>query len=118
MSIVRRKAEREGIVIEHKFDGPGVIKGSKVIGSDAELLNKGRIFSEFYLEKDCGFGYHVHDTDGEVYLMLEGEAEYSDNGEMTILYPGDVAIVYPGEGHSITNLKEEPVRFVALVLYE
>ena len=118
MSVVRRKDEREAIRMENKFGGPGVIKGFKAVNSDGELMNKGRIFSEFFLEKDCGFGYHVHDTDGEIYLMLEGEAEYSDNGEMTTIYPGDVAIVYPGEGHSITNLREEPVRFIAVVLYD
>ncbi|MBR3052787.1 MAG: cupin domain-containing protein [Firmicutes bacterium] len=118
MSILRRKEEREAFTMERKFGGPGTIKGLRVINSDPELMDKGRIFSEFVLEKDCGFGYHVHDTDFEVYLMLEGEAEYSDNGSLTTLLPGDVAIVYPGEGHSITNLKDEPVRFVAAVLYQ
>jgi len=118
MSIVRRREEREAVFMERKFDGPGAIKGLKAINSDPELMGKGRIFSEFLLEKDCGFGYHVHDADFEVYIMLEGEAEYCDNGEMTVLCPGDVAIVYPGEGHSITNVKDEPVRFIAIVLYE
>lgn len=30
----------------------------------------------------------------------------------------DVTFTGPGEGHSMTNRKNEPVKFVALIIYE
>ena len=90
----------------------------KVTESDSELLNKGKMFNLNILEKDCGVGYHVHHGDGEIYVILSGEAEYNDNGTITTVHAGDVTITYPGEGHSITNKSDEPFRFLALILYE
>lgn len=118
MSIVRRKEDRIREVKPHAQNGPGNMIGFKVTESDEELWNKGRLFNEVVLEKDCGVGYHVHQGDGEIYVILSGEAEYNDNGTVTTLHPGDITITGSGEGHSIVNHNEEPVYFMALILYE
>ena len=118
MSVIRRKDERVYVEAEHRFDGPGIMRATKVIESDDELNGKGRMFNEVLLEKDCGIGFHVHEGDGEIFLILSGEAQYEDTDHsITTLYPGDVTITYSGEGHSITNVKDEPCRLAALILY-
>lgn len=119
MSIIRRNEERERLVLEKRFGGPGVVDVTKIINSDEELNGKGRLFNENVFEKDCGMGFHIHNGDGEIYLVLSGEAEYEDNDHsITTLKAGDITITYSGEGHGITNVKEEPCRVLALVLYE
>ena len=118
MSLIRRSEERTHIITPKSQGGPGRTIGHKIIESDADLWGKGRLFNQTILEKDCGVGYHVHEDDGEIYLVLSGEAEYNDNGTITTLYPGDVTFTNPGEGHAITNHKDEPVVFIALILYE
>ena len=118
MSFVRRKEERTKTVKEGAQGGSGKLISLKILDTDGELMGKGRLFNVGTLEKGDEVGWHIHKGDGECYLMLSGEAQYSDNGKMTTIYPGDVTMVYPGEGHSIKNLKDEPVVFIALILYE
>lgn len=118
MSIVRRSEDRIHKVIENAQGGPGNMIADLIINNDAELYGKGRLFNEIILEKDCGVGYHVHNGDGEIYVILSGEAEYNDNGAITTVKAGDVTITYPGEGHGITNRNDEPLYFIALILYE
>lgn len=47
-----------------------------------------------------------------------GECEYNDNGAVTTVRAGDVTFTGDGEGHSITNLRDEPAKFLALILYK
>ena len=67
---------------------------------------------------DLGIGYHVHAGDGELYYVLSGRGEYSDNGAVTTVEPGDVTFCPPGQGHSILCLGDEPLELITLVLYE
>ena len=119
MSIIRKNEERQKVVLERRFDGPGHVDVTKIINSDEELYGKGRLFNDNILEKDCGIGFHIHDGDGEIYYIVSGEAEYEDNDHsITTLHAGDITITYSGEGHGITNVKDEPCRVLALILYD
>lgn len=117
MSIVRRKEDRIHKVIEGAQGGPGHMIADFIINNDDELYGNGRLYNEIVLEKDCGVGYHVHNGDGELYVILSGEAEYNDNGTITTVKAGDITITYPGEGHAITNKSDEPCYFIGLILY-
>ena len=118
MSWIKTKDERQHYTKPSVANGPGHMITTQIIDCDEELLGKGRLFKEIILEKDCGVGYHVHEGDAEIYVIQSGEAEYNDNGEIKIVRAGDVTFTGPGEGHSLTNTKDEPVKFVALVIYE
>lgn len=118
MSYIRRSEERVKSDRNNVQSGPGHMVSHRITVSDEELLGKGRLFSENILEKECGVGWHVHTGDAEIYLLLSGECEYDDNGAVTTLHAGDVTYTGPGEGHSITNHRDEPAYFIALILYE
>lgn len=60
----------------------------------------------------------MHQGDGEIYVILSGEAEYNDNGTITTVKAGDITFTGPGEGHAIINRKDEPMSFMAIILYE
>jgi quercetin dioxygenase-like cupin family protein len=118
MSFIRRASER---TVEDKTavkGGPGHAVNTKILDTDAEMYGKGRLFNDITLEKGCGVGWHLHEGDGETYYMLSGEAEYNDNGTVTTIKAGDVTFTGDGEGHAITNYRDEPARFIALILYK
>lgn len=117
MSIVRRKTDDQISIREHAFGGSGKMTGYKILNPD-EMMQKGRLFNHCMLGKDDEVAWHVHSGDGEAYYILKGKATYSDNGAMTELLPGDMSMVYPGEGHSIRNDQDEPLEFIALILFE
>ena len=117
MSFVRRAAERGVETKTAVKGGPGTALNVEILAGEAEMYGKGRLFNEITLGKNCGVGYHLHQGDGEAYLMLTGECEYNDNGTVTTIRAGDVTFTGDGEGHAITNHKDEPAKFIALILY-
>lgn len=118
MSIVRRVEDQKVVVTKEAQGGPGEIIARKLAECDEDLWNKGRLLNVITLEPGSGVGYHVHQGDGEVYYIMEGTAEYDDNGTVVTLNAGDVTFTFPGEGHSITNVSDRHMKFLALVMYE
>ncbi len=103
---------------EHMRDGDGTVKLTHFVGGPEELNGKGRLFARITLEPGCGIGYHVHEKDAELFYVMKGTAEYSDNGEIRTVNAGDVTICPVGQGHAITNRSAtETVELAALILY-
>ena len=102
---------------EHMRDGDGTVQLTNFITGPEELCQKGRLFSKITLNPGCGIGYHVHEGDSELFYILKGTAEYSDNGTVTQVTAGDVTICPAGEGHSITNRTDEVVELIAVIVY-
>ncbi len=113
-----RKAEECRIEYrEHMRDGDGTVKITNLIAGDAELNDKGRLFAKITLEPGCSIGYHVHENDAELFYILKGTAEYSDNGQIRTVTAGDVTICPTGTGHGIANKTQETVELVAVIVY-
>ena len=115
--MIRRENECTVEYREHMRDGDGTVQLTNFINDPKELCEKGRIFSKITLNPGCSIGYHVHETDSELFYILKGTAEYSDNGTIRTVSAGDVTICPPGEGHSIANRTEELVELVAVIVY-
>lgn len=103
---------------ERMRDGDGTVKVTDLIDTPAGLADKGRLFSKITLEPGCGIGYHEHSGERELFYILSGTAEYSDNGAARTIHAGDVAICPAGTGHSIANRGTETVELIALIVYE
>ena len=52
---------------------------------------------------------HSHDLGHEVFLMLQGRAEFEINGEKQVLGPGQICIALADQTHTIRNVGNEPV---------
>ncbi len=48
---------------------------------------------------------------------MKGSGLYNDNGTPVRVYPGDTAVCNDGELHGLVNDGEEPLEFIALILY-
>ena len=114
--MIQRAQERQNEITENMRGGPGRVLKS-ALASPEQLNNKGRMFSIITLEPGCGIGFHTHEGETELFYLMEGEADYSDNGVLQHVQAGDVTICPPGEGHSITNNSQLPTKLVALILY-
>ena len=80
------------------------------------LQGKFKTFNLMTLDANSAIGYHRHETDVECYLLLEGKAKYTDNGEEIIVEAGDLMFCNKGESHSLEALDEEGVTFLAFIL--
>ncbi len=116
--MVKRYSEHRKDVAVAMFGGSGEVQFTRIAETPEDLYGKGRVFSVVTLNKGCELGWHIHKGDGEYYHILSGEGEYSDNGDIVTLKAGDTAFCPEGEGHSIANRGDEPLVFVALVVYK
>lgn len=116
--MIRRKEERNVEYREHMRDGDGTVQLNHIIHEPGELYDKGRLFAHLHLEPGCSIGWHIHEKDEEIFYILNGTAEYSDNGNLVTLTAGDVSICPAGTGHSIRNIGTDALDFVALIIYK
>ena len=115
--MVKRKS---GYPVERKEkmrDGDGVTVIERLLQPD-EMYGKGRLFARMTLNPGSSIGYHVHEGEMEAFVIIGGEAEYSDNGETVTLLPGDTTLTLDGEGHSIKSVGAIPLDFIAVILHK
>lgn len=101
---------------ENMRGGDGTVIVSSFVTPE-ELNNKGRLFGKIVLKPGCGIGYHVHETDSELFYIIKGTAVYDDGGVKTSVTAGDVTLTPAGTGHSIKNEGTEDVELIALIVY-
>ena len=112
----RRKLAAEPAIVENALGGEGHLE-KRVILEAGEMSGKGRLFARNVLQKGCSIGRHRHNGDSETYVILSGKGKYLLNGELVDVEAGDVLYTADGEEHQLINECDEPLEFIALVLY-
>jgi len=113
--MIRKKEDLSIKINEGMRGGPGSV-AVKALSSKEEMLDHVKLYAEIVLEPGCGIGYHEHIDEMEVIYVLEGNADYNDNGKEIKVNAGDVMVCPEGSGHSITNNSESPVKILGLVV--
>ena len=113
---ITRQGEYNVELRENMRGGDGTVKITNLVSKD-DLCDKGRLFGKITLEPGCSIGYHVHESDCEIFHILSGSATYNDNGSETVVKAGDTTVTPAGSGHSIANNTNEPCEIVALIIY-
>ena len=113
--MIRRADELTRETREAWRGGPGRGFMTK-LASREEMMDNAKTFGIMEFEPNCGIGIHKHDYEMEVYLILEGYGEYFDNDRNFKVFPGDVCICKSGEQHAITNIGDEPLKIVNLIV--
>lgn len=89
----------------------------KNIIEQGEYDGKARLIATITIPVDSSIGTHIHDKEEEIFYVLQGEANYEDNGNMVVLKQGDSCICRSGQQHSLSNRsKEEPLVVLAIIL--
>jgi mannose-6-phosphate isomerase-like protein (cupin superfamily) len=112
-----RKKENQTIEFRCIRNGNGEAEMHKILNSVEELYGKGRLFNHMILAPGNSVGEHAHAGDNEVYYFLKGTGTYNDNGTYVKIGPGDTTVCNDGELHGLVNDGDEPLEFIALVLY-
>lgn len=115
--MIRKKSDIKTEIKEHVQNGEG--KGNfSILVTPEELRGHGRMFNRIALEEGASIGLHDHTKDFEVYYILSGKGLVDDNGEDVIVEAGDVIYTADGAKHSIKNIGNEPLDFLAVVLFD
>ncbi|MBE6935349.1 MAG: cupin domain-containing protein [Ruminococcaceae bacterium] len=68
------------------------------------------------VEKGGFIGDHPHVDDADLYYIIEGTARVDDNGVLKEITAGELSYTQEGEHHSIENIGDGELKFLALVL--
>ncbi len=111
-----RKEEMNVNVLEHLKEGKGSVEMRNFLPiEDAE--GSGRTFSIATLKPGCSIGYHKHENEFEIYLVLKGQATIVEDGVTYTMKEGDMMQCKSGSSHSIENCTNEDLQFLALILF-
>lgn len=82
-----------------------------------ELYGTGRLFGVSIIPPGGSIGKHTHSGDFETYYILKGKALVNDNGKICELGPGDMTQCQDGNYHSIENIGDVDLEYLAVILY-
>ncbi len=94
-------------------DGQAVI--TKMV-DEGEYKGKARLMATITLEPGCSIGEHIHENEEEIFYIIEGEAQYLDNGEWVTMQKGDSCVCLGGQSHSLANRGDKTLVVAAIIL--
>ena len=114
--MVRTKNEQK---VEFKCirNGNGEAELRLILNGADEMYGKGRLFNHMILAPGRSVGDHTHTGDNEIYYFLKGSGVYNDNGSKVRVHAGDTTVCNDGEMHGLVNDGDEPLEFIALILF-
>lgn len=114
--MIRRANEMTPEIVNSMRGGKGSAEVLRILKKD-EFHNKGRLFGRIVLKPGMSIGLHEHVGDCEAYYILSGKGLVYDNGKNETVNDGDLVFTDNGETHSIENIGDKDLVFIALVLY-
>ena len=78
--MVIRKEDQRLQVRDNVRGGQGRLENRHILEPE-QMFGSASLLTEFYFDPGDGIGPHVHDTDAEVYYVLEGELTLTENGK-------------------------------------
>ena len=112
--MVIRKEEQRIMVRDNVRGGVGRLENRLILEKE-DMFGAASLLTEFYFDPGDSIGPHVHDTDAEVYYILEGELTLIEDGKEIVLREGDASYAHSGVSHSIENRTDKGARMFAVI---
>lgn len=80
-----------------------------------QMHEKNRLFARILLKPGARAPYHQHKGDCEAYYILSGVGQANDNGVISQVKAGDIIFTDSGESHSIENIGDSDLEYIALI---
>ena len=91
--------------------GKGMIKNTSLYtATDFSTALHFIIYSE--LKSGTSIGYHAHENNEEVYVILEGKGTISINGQKHEVVAGDVILNKPYWSHGLENTSDTDLKII------
>ena len=113
--MIIRKEERNSEIKSNLKGGEGNLNFTYICSKE-QTFNKIKMFATATLKKNDSIGYHTHIGEKEIMLVNKGQGLYNDDGVETIVNPGDVLICEEGHYHSITNINDDELETIAMII--
>ena len=83
---------------------------------EAQMHGEAKVFARVALRPGSMAPLHKHEGSFEAFYILAGKGEVNDNGVTAQVKLGDVMFTDDGESHSIKNIGDTDLEYIALVV--
>lgn len=108
------KTDQIDQIREHMRCGDGSILIHHILQNE-NLPANCRMIARITIEPGCSIGEHEHTGEAEIFYILSGRAEMTDNGKLIELEAGDSCATMNGS-HSIRCAGEEPLELIGVII--
>ena len=108
---------RQEMTVQPRFEvkgGRGPYNSTHIFNADE--CEKTSLFAVNTLPPGSSIGVHPHTTEGEAYVILQGQATVTEDGQDYLLGPGDAEYCTGGHSHGIANDSDEMLAFLAIII--
>lgn len=103
---------------EERFEmrnGSGTVQIEHLFEPGTDLLSPTRLCARLTLEPGCSIGFHRHEKEEELFVIVRGTAEIDDNGTVSHVSAGDSVLTGNGAGHAVKNIGSETLEIIAVI---
>lgn len=97
--------------------GKGTVDNTLVYG-EADFSTNLRFVIYSELKPGTSIGYHAHENDEEVYVILEGKGIMTINGEAHEVSTGDVILNKPFWSHGLENKSDSDLKILVFEVHD
>lgn len=115
--MISKAAQRREAVRPKSWGGEGELLAKYHLGPDGAAADEHfSMAAEMTLMPGHSIGVHTHDSNEEIYVILSGQGDYTDEtGAVQRLSAGDMTLTRKGQSHGIANPGAEPLVFLAVI---
>ncbi|MBR7139473.1 MAG: cupin domain-containing protein [Lentisphaeria bacterium] len=113
--MIRKAGEYRTELRENMRGGNGTVKIEHYWEAEKEMHAHNRMAAQLTLPPGGSIGFHNHENEDEIFVIIKGEAEADDNGKCVRLSAGDTLLTGNGAGHSIRNVGESDLVLTAII---
>ncbi len=113
--MIRHQGEYRAELRSAMRGGKGEVKIEHFWEPESEMRAHNRMFARLTLPVGGSIGFHPHDQEEEVFVVVRGRAEADDNGNVVELNAGDTILTGNGDGHAIRNAGDTELELIAVI---
>ena len=114
--MIHKASECKAEVRENMRGGEKSVKITHFFDEANELMSPTRLCAKLELEPGASIGFHRHDKEEEMFIVLAGKALVDDNGTQVEVSAGDTILTGNGAGHSVKSLGPETLQLMAIIV--
>ena len=116
--MIRKNGEYRTELRPEMRGGTGTVKIEHLLDEAGELRGLNRLFGRLTLDPGTAIGFHNHEGEAEVFVVISGTGEIDDNGVKSAVSAGDTILTGFGAGHGVACTGSEPLVLLAVITRE
>ncbi|MBE6368103.1 MAG: cupin domain-containing protein [Lentisphaerae bacterium] len=114
--MIHKASECKVEVREAMRGGEKSVRITHFFDENNELLSPTRLCAKLELAPGASIGFHQHDNEEEMFVVLSGRGLIDDNGNQQEVTVGDTILTGNGAGHSVKSLGPEDLQLLAVIV--